>query len=132
MPSECAESSASAISIARVRTSSISGGCPAIVFQSFAVEKLHGNELLAVLLTDVVDGADVGMIQSGSGARLALEALQRQRILSKIFREELQGYESPEPGVLRFIDHTHATAAQLSDDDVMRDGLTNQRRGVRH
>ena len=33
-----------------------------VVLQRFPVEKLHRNELLAVLLTDVIDGADVRVI----------------------------------------------------------------------
>ena len=32
------------------------------MFQGFAVEELHGNELTSVLLSDVVDGANIGVI----------------------------------------------------------------------
>jgi hypothetical protein len=47
----------------------ISDAPNAAVLQRLAVEKLHGNELLAVLLADIVYGADVGVIQSGCGLR---------------------------------------------------------------
>jgi len=42
-----------------------------------ALQKLHGDEGLAFVLVDVVDGADVGVVQSGSGAGLTLEPLLR-------------------------------------------------------
>ena len=44
--------------------------------QGRAVQKLHGDEWLAVFLADFVDRADVGMVQGGGGLRFALEAGQ--------------------------------------------------------
>ena len=77
MPSAWAASSASAISMAS-DSSSLGLQRPArdAVLQRHAVQKLHGDERLAVLLADVVDRADVGMVQRGGGLRLALEAAQ--------------------------------------------------------
>jgi hypothetical protein len=46
------------------------------VLQGFAVEKLHRNELLAVLLADFVDGANVGMVESRGSLCFTLEATQ--------------------------------------------------------
>ncbi len=43
------------------------------MFQRDAIQKFHGDEGLGVLLADVINGADVGMIQSGSGLRFALK-----------------------------------------------------------
>jgi hypothetical protein len=37
-----------------------------LMLQCHAVQKLHGDERLAVLVVNFVDGADVGMIQRGS------------------------------------------------------------------
>ena len=42
-----------------------------------AVEELHDDEGASVFFADVVDGADVGMIQRGRGLGFALKALQR-------------------------------------------------------
>ena len=68
IPSACAASSASAISMASDR---ISLGLHAVarntVLQGHAVQKLHGDEGLTIVLADFVDGADVGMVQGGSG-----------------------------------------------------------------
>ena len=82
MPLACAASSASAISMASEKQDvSISSGLAADrVLQGHAVEKLHGDEGAAVLLANVVDRADVGMVQRGSGLRFAPEALQRLRV----------------------------------------------------
>src|SRR5271157_574602 len=47
------------------------------MLQRHSIEKFHGNERSTVLLVNVVDGADVGMVQRRGGARFAAEALQR-------------------------------------------------------
>ena len=38
-----------------------------------ALEKLHGDERFAVLVVNLVDGADIGMIEGGRSAGLAAE-----------------------------------------------------------
>jgi hypothetical protein len=43
--------------------------------QRLAVKQLHDDQGMAVGLTDVVDGADIGMLKGGDGSRLAVEAL---------------------------------------------------------
>jgi hypothetical protein len=40
------------------------------------LQQLHSNEMLAFMLVDVVDGADVGMIQGRGGMSLPLESFQ--------------------------------------------------------
>ena len=40
------------------------------------------------LVADLVNGADVGMIQGGGGLRLALEAVQGLRIFARHHRAE--------------------------------------------
>ena len=43
------------------------------VLQSLAVQILHGDERAAIFRSDIVDSADIGMIQGRSGLRFALE-----------------------------------------------------------
>ena len=50
------------------------------MLQRHAIQKLHDDEGLPVLLTNFVDGADVGMVQCRSGTSFAAEALQRLRV----------------------------------------------------
>ena len=50
------------------------------MLQRHALEELHDDEGVAVLLADVVNRADVGMVQRGRGPRFSPEAHQRVRI----------------------------------------------------
>ena len=81
---------------------------------------------------DFVYGADVGMIQSGGGARFAAKAFQRLRISGYIVGQEFQSNKAAKFGVLGLVHDTHPAAAQLLDDAVVRDGLADERCGVRH
>jgi hypothetical protein len=47
------------------------------MLQSLPFQQLHGDELLAAVLINLGDGADVRVVQRRGGPRLALEALQR-------------------------------------------------------
>ena len=75
------------------------------------------------MLVDVIDGADIGVIEGGGGLGLALEALQGLMVLGHIIGQELERYETVELGVLGLVDHAHAAAAQLFENPVMRNGL---------
>jgi hypothetical protein len=48
------------------------------------------------------------MVERGSGARLALEALQRRIVGTELGREELQGVSTAQGDIFRLIDHAHA------------------------
>jgi len=85
-----------------------------------ALQQLHGDEVPALVLVDVVDGADVGMVQRRSRARLALESLQRLRVLLHLFRQELQRYAAAQARVLGFIHHAHAATTQPLQHPIMR------------
>src|SRR5262249_22662369 len=49
------------------------------VLQGRSIKKLHYDECLPVLLADIVNGANVGVVQGRSGPRLTLEASQSMR-----------------------------------------------------
>jgi len=59
------------------------------VLQRHAVQKLHGDERLAILLANVVNRADVGMVEGGSCLGLTPETLQCLAISGHVFREKL-------------------------------------------
>jgi hypothetical protein len=94
-----------------------------VFFQGLPLRILHSDEGLAFILADLVDGTDMGMVQSGGGARLTLKAFQSLAVLGKVFGEELQGDEAAELEVLGLINHTHTAATELLEDVVMRNGL---------
>ena len=82
------------------------------------LQKLHHDERLTLVLTNVVDDADVGVIKSRCGAGFALEMLQRLAVVGKLFGKELQGYLTAQAGVLGPIDVTHTTATQFPQDAI--------------
>ena len=93
------------------------------MLQRHAVQKLHGDEGLAVLLADVVNGADVGMIQGGCGLGFALETGEGLRVAGNFLGQKLEGDKTMKPGVFGFVDHAHAAAAQLLENAVVRNRL---------
>ncbi len=101
------------------------------MLQGHAFEELHGDEALAVVLADFVDGADVGMVQRGGRARFAAETLQGLRVLGYIVGQEFQSDEAAEARVLGLVDDAHPAAAELLDDAVVRDGLADHVRELR-
>ncbi len=95
------------------------------VLQSHAIQEFHGDERLPVLLADVVNGADVGVIQRRSSLRLTLKPAKRLRIARHFVRQKLQGDETMQPSVFGLIDNTHSAATELLDDAIVRDGLAD-------
>src|SRR5260370_20375120 len=98
------------------------------MLEGLAFEKLHDNEILFFVLVDVVNGADVGVIQRRSGARFAVNALVGRMVLGELFRKKLQAHEAPEPQVLGFVDDAHAAAAELFHNTIVGDGAANHRK----
>ena len=100
------------------------------VFQCQAVQILHGDERPSLLLSDVVNGADIGMIQGGCRLSLALEAGQRLRITANVLRQKFKGHKAVQACVFGFVDHTHATATEFVGDSIVGDGLTDHRTDI--
>jgi hypothetical protein len=90
-----------------------------------AIEKLHGDKRLVLVPANLIDRADVGMIEGRSGAGLAAKPFQSMRIIGHIFGEELESDESPEFSVFGLVHHAHAATTQLLDDAIVRDGLAD-------
>jgi hypothetical protein len=65
------------------------------------------------------------MVESGCRTSLATKTFQGLGIVSYFFRQELQSYESAKARVLSLVDNTHAAAAELLDDAVVRDDLAD-------
>src|SRR5450755_1563843 len=90
------------------------------VFERHPVEKLHGDEGLSVL-ADVVDRADVGMVERRRGVGFTLKAGERLRVLFDLFGQELESDKTMQPRIFGFVDDAHSAAAQLLDDVVVRE-----------
>ena len=64
------------------------------------------------LASDVVQGADVGMVERGDTLGLALEARPELRVGGELRREQLQGHVPREAGVAGPINLAHAPRAE--------------------
>ena len=86
--------------------------------ESFALHQFHHE----VIGTDIVERADVGMIQSGDRSRLALEAI------AKLLGRDFDGDFSVEPGVHSAIHFAHPARAEWRLDAVGAELRTNRDR----
>ena len=126
MPSLCAASRASAtlIEMSMTRSDRQRAGAEDLV-QRGAVDQLHHDEAAAFVLADVVERADVGVVQGRGGAGLALEAFRGQRVGGGRLGQELHRDVAAEAEVLAPVHHTHAASAQPIDDAVVRNDGTD-------
>jgi len=79
---------------------------------------LHHEEVDAVLVTHVVEGADVRVVQARHRAGFLLEALAELGVLGKMLGEDFDGHGAIEAGVVRSIDLTHAAGTDGGRDLV--------------
>ena len=104
------------------------------MLQGVAFQQFHGEKSLPLVLADVVDGADVRVIQGGRGPRLPLEALQRLPVAGQLLGEKLQRHAAAQARVLGLVHHTHPPAPELLEDTIVGDRLpdhTDGRPGAR-
>src|ERR1017187_7616542 len=101
-------------------------GTPAdAVLQHHPIQKLHGDERLPILLANVVDGTDVGVVQCGCGLGFALKAGECLRVAGNAFGQEFESDKPMKPRVLGLIHNAHAPTAELLSDAIMRDDLVD-------
>jgi len=86
--------------------------------EGFASDQLHDDVVGAIVLDDVVDGSDVGMIKAGEHAGFAAEAVSRIFVGEDAGREHLDGDVTLEFFVARAIDDTHAACSKLAEDAI--------------
>jgi hypothetical protein len=94
--------------------------------ERLAVDKLHGDEMDALVLLDRVDGDDIGVAQGRNGPRLAREALEPLLAAGELGRQHFDRHLAAELGVLGPIHLPHAALAQLGGDLVVRNRLSDQ------
>ena len=66
------------------------------------------------------------MLQTGQGPGLALESGDTLRIAAHLGGENLDRHFPVELGVVRAVDLAHATLAELGDDFIVGEGLSDQ------
>src|SRR5690242_15462380 len=70
-----------------------------LMLQSMAFQEFHDDERLAVMLGDLVNRADVGMIESRRCSGLSLESFQGLRTFRECLRKKLQSYVPAEANI---------------------------------
>ncbi len=95
------------------------------MLERVAVQKFHNNESAAVFLADIVNRADVGVIECGTGFGFALETLEGLRVVGQFVGKKFQSDGAIETSVLGFIDYAHAAATEFFEDAVVRDGAAD-------
>jgi hypothetical protein len=99
------------------------------VVQGVPLEQLHHEKRLPVVLTDVVERANVWMIQGRRGARLTLKSIGGRLIARELGWEKLDRNRAAESNILRAVDDAHAAAAQRFENAIVSDGLSPDRTG---
>ncbi len=97
--------------------------------ERLALEVLEHQEIETGVLADVVQRADVRMIERGDGPRLALEAHAEVGVARDVGGEHFDGDQPIESSVTRPIDFAHAAGADGSLDDVRTESRAD---GERH
>ena len=112
-------------------SSSVSNGRPAMrCFSVLPSRNSMAMKARPCCLADLINGADVGMVQCRCRLRFALETRQRLRIFGYIVRQKLQGDKAMQLYVFGLVDHAHSAAAQFLDNAVMGDGLADHWRRI--
>src|SRR5215467_6274066 len=89
----------------------------------YTLAAISSWSLLRVRFGDLVNGADVGMVERRGGSGLAPKPLQRLRIFGQRFWKEFGRDVAAEVQILSLINHTHSSAAVFLNDAVVRNGL---------
>jgi hypothetical protein len=83
------------------------------------LQQFHRNESSAICLVDLVDRADVWVVQGGRSLGLPLETAQGLRVVGEFVWKELKDDVATKLEVFRLVHHAHAPAANLAEDAVM-------------
>ena len=87
----------------------------------------HRDEELALFgLADLVDGADVFVVERGGRLSFPDEARVGLVVGAQVRRQKLQRDGAVELRVAGFVDHAHAPATEFLQDLVVGDGSANE------
>jgi hypothetical protein len=80
--------------------------------KSLSFDELEHQKVDAFMVPDVVEGADIGVGESGDSARFLFEPLAKIDILGKAFGQNLDSDNAAEASVASAIDLAHAACAE--------------------
>ena len=91
------------------------------VLEGDSLEQLHRDEGMAVRFINVMNGADVGMVERGRCLCLTPEALEHSLIASDSFRQKLEGDEAAKLRIFSSEHDAHPAAAQFFQNAIVGD-----------
>ena len=94
-----------------------------LLVEAGALDVGHRDEDLAVDLVDLMNRADVGMIDRRRGLGFASKTLLGLGVLGQPRGEKLQGDGSVEVGVEGFVNHAHPAFPEFFEQTVVRDDV---------
>jgi hypothetical protein len=100
--------------------------------QGLSFQQFHGDEGSTIAFVNLIDRADVRMVQGGRGLGFALETTEGLWVVGGVVGKKLQGNMAIKLKVLGFIDDAHPTTADLAQDAVVRDRLPDGFGGSGH
>ncbi len=95
------------------------------VLERLSFEKFHGQKGPALLFADVIDGADVGVVQSRGSAGLAAEPVEHRKLAGDLIRQEFERDEAAQAAVLGLVHYAHSPTAKFFDHSIMGDGFAD-------
>ena len=96
------------------------------MLQRFALEVLHHEVVEPVMRTDVMEGADVRMVQARDEPGFAVEALAAFRVVREMLGKHLDGDQPPESCIERPIDLAHSPGRNQALDFVAVERTTDE------
>src|SRR6266487_6669427 len=94
------------------------------MLERYPIQKFHGDECLPILLTYVVNGADVGVIERGCGLGFALKSGKRLWVTGNLLGQKLESNETMQSCVFCLVHHAHTATTEFVHDPVVRDDLS--------
>ena len=95
-----------------------------------ALDELHAEVALAVVLADLVDRDDAGVVEQRDGLGLVLEPAQLGVVGQDAGLDHLEGDGPVEADLAGLVDDAHAAAAQLLLDLVVAEVADGRARGI--
>ena len=80
--------------------------------QRFALDVLHDEVVDTVLLADVIECANVRMVQARDRAGFTLEALTELDVIGEVLGKHLDRHDAIESGVFCLVDLTHTARSE--------------------
>ena len=94
------------------------------VSQRQAFHQFHDEEGSAFVLADVVDRADVRVIQRGGRPGFGSEPFHGRQIIGQVLGHELECHGTAQTDIFGSVHDAHPACAELADDSIVGDGLS--------